>query len=677
LKNLGFKGNPFASLEAGKEEGEEWFYASFVEPPRFSEILGDAASPQPVLVFAPRGSGKTALRVMLDYYCRRGYIPGGRILSILHTDLSLIQEVALKDSQADLARYHVQAILRAGSVALAQQIETNLPLRERLASQQPEERTYLHWFVLHFSENLLPSHWRCLREVGLVERGGIGFQAQQQPTEVPALQELLESDSPRSYVTLLEHFVHLMRGLDFQAVYILVDGADELAQTASEFGYAARLVEPLAANLKLLDIPGVAFRLFLPAEVKPYLEAQEAVRHDRVLWHDLKWNTGRLLELLHKRLLVFSDYHIESLDQICVDTLRGGRLELEMVEACSASPRTLLRLGNELISQQAALVGGEQEDWRIQEKAWERAREAVLPGGKDRPPTVPAEPPPVAVEDARELLFQQVRRDYPGPIALTFRDYLIQPEPLHKLQRLLDSFEISLGFCGVLMMAQYCQQVKSAQGRQPKSLAQVLGSGYERIALGTWHWILTRLTGVSGSLGKTVIGTHLHRLLTGESGKAIERLITLRNQVAHGALRNDEAYYRQQLVESDGLLVTVLQGLAFLSDVRLIRADNLRRQGAQYVHRARLYRGDNPNFPWVDIYLQFPLDCDKILAIYRDIVLLLHPLLVAERCPECGQEELFLYQRLDGEEVTYHAFSSGHTLITAKNRADIANLLGI
>jgi hypothetical protein len=681
LKNLGFQGNPFASLEAGKEEGEEWFYASFVEPPRFAEILGDATSPQPVLVFAPRGSGKTALRVMLDYYCCRGYIPGGKVLSVLHTDLSVLEEVVRLNPQIPLSRFHAEMILRAGLAALCRQAKEEPTLQDTLQKElEPDERNYLRWYVSLYGRNLSLSQMRFLRQLGLhlESKEGMGFLAQRKEKPIHLFNSLLEDKPGGSYVLLLQHFVELLLNPKlFVACYVLVDGVDELESTATDWAHAVALVEPLAANLKLLDLPGVGFKFFLPAELKPYLEAREAVRCDRVLWYDLVWTEKRLLKLLHKRLLVFSDYHIESLDQICVDALKGGRLEREMVETCGDSPRNLLRLGQELLHQQATLVSEEEEDWRIREEAWGQAKMAMLSDVQGQSHPLAVEPPPAAVEDTRGQLFQRILQDYPGPIALTCRDYLIQPEPLHKLRRLLDLFEVILGFCGVLMMAQYRQQVESARGRRPKSLAQVVGSGCERITLGNWQWILTRLTGVSGSLGKTRIGTQLHRLLSGESGKAIECLIELRNQMAHSAQRADEAYYRQQLAEAESWLVAIMDRLAFLADVKLIQVDNLRRQGNQYLHRARLYQGDNPNFPWVDIELPFSLDCGKILIVYHNNVLTLHPLLVVEHCPECRQEELFLYQRLDGNELTYHAFSSGHTLITAKHRAVIADLLGI
>jgi hypothetical protein len=684
LKNLGFsRGNPFASLEAGKEEGWDWFYESFVDPPRFDEIVGDARSPQPMLIFAPRGSGKTALRVMVHYYCRRGYVPGGgQVLSILHTDLSLIQEVARENPQVDLARYHVQAILRAGVVALAHQLEEDPTLKDRVDRQPAEEQTYLRWFVSSFGQDLAAVGWRRLREVGLASRPPLGFRRPPQsgstttspPLEhLPDLQDLLESESLRSYVRLLKLFVELVLGMEFQAVYVLVDGADELAATAAEFGYAARLVEALAANLKILDVPGVAFRLFLPAEMRPHLEALESVRRDRLVWYELLWEPGQLLALLHNRLDVFSEGRVPSLDSICAADLPPGQLEKAMVEAADGSPRTLLRLGQALLRQQAVLVGvDERADWRLRKEAWEKARADILPlDGKVLPTDQSSTP------EAEEVpVWQQILSSYPSPIALVLRDYLNRQEPRACLSRLLDTFEATVSFCGTLMLAQYRQQVEEAasRGQRARSLQSAVGKQCRQMTLGRWLWVLNRLTGLSGSLGRTFVGSRLHRLIHGESGAAVEHLRDLRNQVAHQA--QPPVFYEKHLASAQTDLLPVLTGLAFLAEATLFQPLNLRRDGDRYLHVVRCYQGDNPIFTEEQRDLTIPLDCDRLWFSQGDRVLALFPFLLAERCPVCGHEEVFVYQRLHDDNLIYHNFASGHSLITATYRSAIAELLG-
>ena len=123
------------------------------------------------------------------------------------------------------------------------------------------------------------------------------------------------------------------------------------------------------------------------------------------------------------------------------------------------TPRTLLRLGQELIRQQAALLQQDSEhaDWLIREDAWRRTKEALVP------PVSQVLSPVIVASSANESQSEMLRRvmqDFPGPIAVTCRDYVLQREPLHKLNRLLDLFEITIAFCAVLIMAQYRQQVE-------------------------------------------------------------------------------------------------------------------------------------------------------------------------------------------------------------------------
>ena len=63
LERLGFETNPFALREATLEEQLDEY---FVEPPGFEHVSG----PHTFLLFAARGGGKTACRIMVEHACR-------------------------------------------------------------------------------------------------------------------------------------------------------------------------------------------------------------------------------------------------------------------------------------------------------------------------------------------------------------------------------------------------------------------------------------------------------------------------------------------------------------------------------------------------------------------------------------------------------------------------------
>ena len=62
-ENLGFNNHPFAKTNADEEPNLPDY---FVPPPYFEAIVGDPLLPNASVVLAPRGSGKTAQRRMLE-----------------------------------------------------------------------------------------------------------------------------------------------------------------------------------------------------------------------------------------------------------------------------------------------------------------------------------------------------------------------------------------------------------------------------------------------------------------------------------------------------------------------------------------------------------------------------------------------------------------------------------
>lgn len=67
LRAVGFSEHPFKHAEA---ERDPRLHEFFVEPACFDVVQGTAVSPQTAVLFAPRGGGKTANRVMVDHFCK-------------------------------------------------------------------------------------------------------------------------------------------------------------------------------------------------------------------------------------------------------------------------------------------------------------------------------------------------------------------------------------------------------------------------------------------------------------------------------------------------------------------------------------------------------------------------------------------------------------------------------
>ncbi len=355
LKGLGFSvGNPFASVEA--EQERELLPRFFVDVPGIGEIEGAKS----IVVFAPRGGGKTALRIMLaDKTAPRD---GSKtVFSVEFTDFD------------NLLRHHQQGTLdsNVGARALLEAgAETLLlfVLNERYEDIPDTAKIDLSQFLRAYAPFLLTPQ-ALLKQLNqlspdislakmkvtwkefarLVEDGELSQLIQKVSSEANvqlladlndfAMEKTAVSPSP---VRQMEAFYALCQELGFTAVFFLIDRVDELPDTADNPEIQADLLAPFLGHLPLLEMKGVALKFFLPEMARPGLESKGWLRLDRVRIKAarLGWNRNRLLKLLNQRMGVFSQQQITDLAQIC-----QGKVVVEEIEQwveTAVSPRQLL-----------------------------------------------------------------------------------------------------------------------------------------------------------------------------------------------------------------------------------------------------------------------------------------------------------------------------------------------
>jgi len=706
LDFFGFTRYPFASTEAGSEEiyWPEHLAERLVKPDCFDRVLGEASEPKTVIVFAPRGSGKTACRVLLNYYCREGIgqgdrpssETGGRILPVLHTCLhELVRQVGGEVSEVD-EYHHVVEILRRAVQALTEVLLRDHEVVKRVQNLSKWRQLDLQWFFYVYPTYLSIEQFSFLRErVGLralrrdEEVGDFGFLRnkvtplvqKEIPEEVIAL---LNARLATSVVDQLCLFTELISELGFQAIYVLIDGLDEFTQTVNDPVAGATLLEPLLANLTLMNtIPRLAFKMFLPAEMKPFiLRASSKVRRDRLAFETITWTEEKLLEILHRRLAVCSDFVIRSLDAVSVPELRGGvgGVEPTLAREARGNPRHLILLADFLVRAhcdrplerpveelgEAAYLLNEAD----LAEALTRFRAEFLEEGvasEMRAQSlimIPAEAPMPGLTD-------QLRTNFPAPIALVYLDYSRRLEPLERFRRLLDLFEVTVAFIGVLLLA----QLRALAGAKASEKLRSADLRLVEMTLGRWLVIWKRLPGLCSALGKSYYARKLQSLYVQEHSR-LAAFSQLRNAFSHGAIRSEQAYAEMVERYQDDIR-HFLSSLDFLAETRLVRVRDLRVKGKRFIHRARMYMGDNPNFPWKQIVLDSPLECEQVLILHSSGVLSLHPFLVVEICPECGQEELFIYQRLEDDHMSFLSYYSDHRLVTAQYREDFRQATGL
>lgn len=673
LEKFEFSNNPFSSQEAGSEDPKR-LNEYFVTPPCFDEILGDASLPETTLIFAPRGGGKTAQRVMVDYYCRNN-LTGGRILSVCYTDFSQVMshKEVHRDPYRVTAHHHAQEILKETISALASFFAQS-PIAMKAFQKLPDrERTHLSWFISAYDDYLTLEQINTLSKnealFGEFELNSIGFK--QDSSDRARMVQVLDGKKTARPARLLDDLSWLLTHIGFEAIYILVDRVDEFKETAADLSAAVALVEPLAADLNIMELPRVAFKFFLPLEMEQAIRARPTIRLDRLRVLRIEWKNPDLLGVLHKRLEAFSSY--SSLDAVCMPELRG-RIEKEMLEVAKGSPRNLIRLGELLLSEHCEMpMPDKEEEWLISEEAWEAAKHtfAAERGGewdiKHLETTVEEQ----QESRAHEVLLQAAS-DFPAPIALACRDLVNQIEPQRRFKQLLDLFEAAVTFSAFILICEYNALRSKGKG---KTIRDSLGITLDRIYLGGVLNIIERLSGALASQRDSYYGRRFQRFY-GRNRDRLDAFLDLRNEYAHGALQEDEDYTNivERYIED---LITLLSNLRFMTQAMLVSVDSLKAVKNDLVHRVRVCMGDNPKFARKEISLSIPLECDKLWLITEKNTLSLYPLIVDRRCKECGMQTIFFYNSLEQENAVYLSYNCGHHFKTAQYVEDLKAVLGV
>lgn len=362
LQDHGFTENPFALTEA---EQESRLGEYFVPGPHFDDIKNRSET---TLVFALRGAGKSACRMMIQRRCR----PADGKSTVLAIPYVSFDEAVAKLGRGErvTTEDHVSVLLRLGTLTLFEEL-----------SRQPDpwvhwsgrQRGRLRWYIEQYAPELLdPVHvaeeWLAdevrpevrgdnlvaVREQGVALAGQLAATVAVPPAG---------GGFPRSAFAAFTQLVREVGGVE--AVYVLVDGVDEYWATGSGEDACLNLVLPLVADLRLMQTPGTAFKLMLPAQLARPLE-QRAAHFKRLTRYDLKWRDKELREMLRDRLLTFSESKVESVGALA-DKGLARTLDDELVAYAVGSPRRMLVLADMLVRihcrQAEPLESLSLEDW--------------------------------------------------------------------------------------------------------------------------------------------------------------------------------------------------------------------------------------------------------------------------------------------------------------------------
>lgn len=351
LNDRGFVGDPFASTNS---ENEESLADYFVPPPYFESVLGSPKSPKSTIVFAPRGSGKTAQRRMIE------------IASGQKTDFACITYTNFSETDPRNANLqdHQRIICRLLTVAALSHLADQPSRAESLTEHHKQVLKYASSdFLDDLNQQELEVAISSVKSLGdkagdvWHKYGGFiaaGIAALMSKFGLDGVKvpSALSESAKREAATLSYLFpklVDVFRALGFDAVYVLVDKLDETSQTGNSPELAFKLISPLLLDLTTVEQPGVAFKFFLWDLLEdPFVES--GGRGDRLGVSNLHWTVPELIEMLSRRMAAFSDGRVTNFNEL-VSPAFSVDVHRLLAHLSPDSPRDMIRMCERIVAE--------------------------------------------------------------------------------------------------------------------------------------------------------------------------------------------------------------------------------------------------------------------------------------------------------------------------------------
>lgn len=303
-----------------KAENEAWLGDVFVPPPVFERLASDHS----VILYGEPGSGKTAARLGLMKRSPNVFTPLWKPEPIMETPAT----------GTALAAQSMGRVLRACVEALIW--EAGLP--KRLNEPPGFIASALQWFLK-----------TCLPYDPLAY-------LQNQPgrldgDEMKWYEKLLAENQP-SVITeqtglkdRMQLLLSIVRHAKYDGLWVMADELERWDALRAGEQVEAQL-DAILSTLVLLDVPGIAFKLFLPSSLRKVVGKTSGVSRRRAAEVDLEWTAGDLKTMLERR----ASYALSSsvtLRSLCDENLFDGWLR----EYGGSAPRDWLRFTAPLIAE--------------------------------------------------------------------------------------------------------------------------------------------------------------------------------------------------------------------------------------------------------------------------------------------------------------------------------------
>lgn len=350
INNLGFETNPFQYSNADKEV--EYLNAYFIKPDYFEDVWGNPYNPVSNIVYAPRGGGKTAQRIMIEKRAKES----NDILAITYTNHDLSEFKKIEDVNL---QYHLTYLNRLLLISFFDRISNEnfdfdfvFSFTERQYIYKLA-RIYLYDTPASFPSQAIHSLktledyavdlWKGFKEpisniIKQISKSK-GLEVDLSKIEIDKKLEISHKDNTFNIIALLKK-------AGYNSIYVLVDKVDEQNLTGNNPSASFTLISELIKDLELLETPNLSFKFFLWDALKPY--TVEAARPDRVFSYDLHWTWAQIVEMLSKRAEAYSNGKIKDFELLFDQRKSLGRIIL----FSELSPRDCIRICNRILSEQ-------------------------------------------------------------------------------------------------------------------------------------------------------------------------------------------------------------------------------------------------------------------------------------------------------------------------------------
>lgn len=353
LGSRGFSENPFILTNADEEQNLSSY---FVPPPFFDAVLGQAAEPKSCTVFAPRGGGKPAQKVMIEATSRVSSNDAS-FLCLTYDRFILPDKFSPKSASLD---WHLLNIVRILTASLLVDIEEHD--KQGLLDQEEKDflvktaRNYLFDINLSEFQNLIYSmrNWQGHAEDIFKKYGGqianllTAIAARFDLGKIEALGGTVDN-TRATLIVYFERLISVAQKLGYRAVYILVDRVDETSVTQNDANSSFEFIQSLLLDLHVLETKGCAFKFFLWDQVRSkYISA--GGRTDRIPLYSLNWNFNEMSTMLSERLKAYSEGKVKSMSELLADD-DGFDLHSLVTILAFGSPRDMIRLCKAIVDE--------------------------------------------------------------------------------------------------------------------------------------------------------------------------------------------------------------------------------------------------------------------------------------------------------------------------------------